>query len=154
MSIWHVFTLQPFGILSPLIQVILIILLLGLAVVTQYGEYKRTGKTYGRYPFRVSIFLSSIYEEIIFRGIILFGLLLVTTPVVTIIVSSLLFGIWHFKNYKWQTFRESCAQAFYTGVLFGPLLTVLTLLAGTIWPAVIVHYANNLLGDAWRKKRL
>lgn len=154
MDILEVLKLKQLGFISPIIQIILVCVFVTLAVTTQRKEYKLTGKTYGRYPWRVSTFLSSIYEEVIFRGFILFGLLRFLSPLLSIIISSALFGLWHFKNYKWQTSKETLHQVLYAGLVFGPLVCLLTLYTGTIWLGVIVHYIHNFLVDAFRKKRL
>lgn len=154
MTLLEVFKLKQIGFLSPFIQIVLICGLFTFAIITQRKEYKRTGKTYGHYPWRISTFLSSIYEEVIFRGFILYGLLMFLSPLSSIIISSVLFGLWHFKNYKWQTGKETLSQVLYTGIVFGPLVCLLTLYTGTIWPGVIVHYIHNFLVDAFRKKRL
>lgn len=102
--------LKQIGFLTPAIQVVFVLVLLALAVITQRKEYKNTGKTYGRYPWRISTFLSSIYEEIIFRGFVLFGLQMFISPIWSIIISSVLFGVWHIKNYKWQTKQQTIYQ--------------------------------------------
>jgi membrane protease YdiL (CAAX protease family) len=152
MKILEALSLKSIGPFSPFVQVGIICILLLLAIITQRKEYKRAGKTYGHYPWRVSTFLSSIYEEIIFRGIILFGLLLIVSPVVSVAISSLLFGLWHLKNYKWQTKKQTLIQVLYTGIIFGPIASIITLYTGTIWMAVIFHYIHNLIADALRKK--
>lgn len=146
--------LKPVGILTPILQVILIILLFCIAILTQYSEYIKTGKTYGRYPFRISTFLSSIYEEIIFRGIVLFGLLHITNSIYAVITSSLLFGLWHVKNHKWQTRSQTMYQVVYTGLIFGPIMAIISLWTGTIWIAVILHYIHNILADLMRKRKV
>ncbi len=146
--------LKPVGILTPILQVILIILLFCIAILTQYSEYIKTGKTYGRYPFRISTFLSSIYEEIIFRGIVLFGLLHITNSIYAVITSSLLFGLWHLKNHKWQTRSQTMYQVVYTGLIFGPIMAIISLWTGTIWIAVILHYIHNILADLMRKRKV
>jgi membrane protease YdiL (CAAX protease family) len=148
------FKLKPIGFLSAELQVIIILFLFTVAILTQNKEYKRTGKTYGRYPWRISTFLSSIYEEIIFRGFILVALLSIVSPIIAVAISSCLFGIWHIKNYKWQTKQETIYQVLYAALIFGPIASIITLETGTIWVAVILHYINNLLADAWRKQRL
>lgn len=154
MTLLEVFKLKQIGFLSPIIQVVLICGLFTFAIITQRKEYKRTGKTYGHYPWRISTFLSSTYEEVIFRGFILYGLLMFLSPLSSIIISSVIFGLWHLKNYKWQTGKETLNQVLYTGIVFGPLVCLLTLYTGTIWLGVIVHYIHNFLVDAFRKKRL
>lgn len=147
----EVLKFKQIGFLSPFIQIVLICGLLALAVFTQRKEYKSTGKTYGRYPWRVSTFLSSIYEEVIFRGFILFGLLMFLSQLWSVVISSILFGLWHIKNYKWQTEKQTIYQVVYTGLVFGPIASIVTLWTGTIWIAVIVHYIHNLLADGYRK---
>ncbi len=151
MTIPNFLSLKQIGLLTPFIQVVLILVLFGIAVITQWYEYKRTGKTYGKYPWRISTFLSSIYEEIIFRGIILFGLLTVLAPLFSVVISSILFGLFHLKNYKWQTKAQTRQQVLYAGIIFGPIASVIILWTGTIWLAVIFHYLHNLFVDAYRK---
>jgi membrane protease YdiL (CAAX protease family) len=142
------------GILTPILQIILIVLLFCIAILTQYSEYIKTGKTYGRYPFRISTFLSSIYEEIIFRGIVLFGLAQIMSPVSAVAIASLLFGLWHVKNYRWQTRSQTMYQVSYTGLIFGPIMAIISLWTGTIWIAVILHYIHNILADLMRKRKV
>lgn len=151
MFLLEVLKFKQIGFLNPVIQIVFIFGLLALAVITQRKEYAKTGKTYGRYPWRVSTFLSSIYEEVIFRGFILFGLLLFLSQFWSVVISSILFGLWHIKNYKWQTKQQTIYQVVYTGLVFGPIASILTLWTGTIWIAVIVHYIHNLLADGYRK---
>lgn len=152
--ILEVFTFKQIGFFTPLIQILLICGLFILQYITQKKEYKKTGKTYGRYPWRISTLFSSFYEEVIFRGFILFGLLLFLTPLVSVPISSILFGLWHLKNYKWQTRKGTLHQVLYAGLVFGPLACLLVLFTGTIWLGVIVHYIHNFLVDAFRKRGL
>lgn len=154
MNLLEVFKFKEVGFFSPFIQIVLICILLILAIFTQRREYQKTGKTYGRYPWRISTFLSSIYEELIFRGLILFLLLIILSPIVSVVISSILFGLFHIKNYKWQTKNETIYQVLYTGLVFGPLACILTLWTGTVWIAVIFHYLHNLAADGYRRLNL
>lgn len=154
MILLEVLKFKQIGFLGPVTQIILICGLLVLAVITQIKEYKRTGKTYGRYPWRISTFLSSIYEEIIFRGFVLFGLLMYLPTTWSVAISSFLFGLWHIKNIKWQTKKETVHQVMYTGLVFGPVASILMIWTATIWIAVIFHYTHNIMADFIRKKRL
>lgn len=150
----EVLKFKQIGFLSPFMQIVIICGLFALAVVTQRKEYKETGKTYGRYPWRISTFLSSTYEEIIFRGFILFGLMTFLPTVWSIAISSVLFGLWHIKNYKWQSKKETIHQVLYTGLVFGPLACLFVLWTGTIWLAVMVHYIHNFVNYQFRKRYL
>lgn len=152
MNFLEVLKFKPIGFLSPIVQIILICGLFAIAVIAQRKEYKLTGKTYGRYPWRISTFVSSIYEEIIFRGFILFGLLSFLPMIWSVVISSVLFGLWHLKNYKWQTKKQTLYQAVYTGLVFGPIASFITIATGTIWLAVIFHYIHNIIADFVRKK--
>lgn len=79
---------------------------------------------------------------------------LYSTPV-AVIISSLIFGLWHLKNIFAYSKKELALQIFSTTVLLGPLTAILTIWTGTLWLAVIVHYIINLfapvtLGEAER----
>ena len=148
-----VLSLKQVGSLTPIMQLIIICILFAVSIFTQRKEYKKTGKTYGRYPWRISTFFSSIYEEIIFRWLIFYGLMIILPISWSITISSVLFGLWHIKNYKWQTKKQTLYQVIYTGIVFGPIASIVTLWSGTIWIAVIIHYLNNLFIDTIRKIR-
>lgn len=137
---------QPIGFLSPSMQIALIAGLFILTTFQQYAEVKRTGKMFDVYPVSVSPLFAPIYEEILFRGFILFGLLTLYSSAWALVVSSLLFGLWHLKNIFWETPRGLAGQMLYAGFIFGPIAAALTLWSGTIWLAVIIHYLNNLWG--------
>jgi len=138
------FALKEIGFLSPGIQIALIAILFGIAVVQQYGPSRKTGKMYSVYPVSASPLLAPIFEEIIFRGIILTALLGLYSIPASIIVSSLLFGLWHLKNIFWEGKKGVIRQMAYAGLVIGPILAILTVWTGTIWLAVIVHYLNNI----------
>lgn len=149
----NIFKFQQIGFFTPTLQIIFICFLFLLTVIVQKKEYNQTGKIFGHYPWRISTFFSSIYEEVIFRGFILFGLLLFLPETISIIISSFLFGIWHLKNYKWHTKKEITYQVLYTGFIFGPIISIFTLWVGTIWMAVIIHYIHNLF-VYWVRKNI
>lgn len=149
------FTLQSVNFLSPGIQIFLIAALFSLTVLYQYWSSKKTGKMYSVYPVAVSPLLAPIYEEVIFRGFVLAALLSIYSLTTAVIVSSLLFGLWHLKNIFWEGKVGVIKQMAYAGFVIGPILAILTVWSGTIWLAVIVHYLNNLWSpiskDLYRK---
>jgi len=147
-----IFNFKQIGFLTPVLQIIFIGFLFFINFIIQKKEYNKTGKIYGYYPWRIYTFFSSIFEEIIFRGFILFGLLNFLPVIISIIISSFLFGIWHLKNYKWHIKKEVIYQVLYTGFIFGPIMSLITLLTGTVWIAVMIHYVHNLLADLFRKE--
>ncbi|HEY4477861.1 MAG TPA: CPBP family intramembrane glutamic endopeptidase [Candidatus Paceibacterota bacterium] len=134
------------GFLSPLVQIILVSLLFVVTIVWQYKEYRQTGKTWGGYyPLHTSSFFAAIYEEVIFRGFIFAWLLNVYSLFGAIVISSLLFGLWHLKNIFYMEKKALIYQMLYTGFVFGPIASLITFYTGTIWLAVIFHFCNNLL---------
>ena len=152
MNILESLIFKQIGFFTPLVQIFLILFLFLFTLITQRRQYKETGFTWGKYPWRISTFFSSIYEEIIFRGILLFGLLYILPVVWSVTISSILFGLWHFKNHKWQSKKETIYQVLYTGIIFGPIVCVITLWTGAIWMAVIAHYAHNILINIFKNK--
>lgn len=75
-----------------------------------------------------------IAEELSFRGVVLYGLRKRFGPVALAVVVGLIFGFFHF-----QIFRIP-STAF-----LGVLLTAVTLLTGSIFPAIVWHTLNNAL---------
>ena len=145
------FSLKTSWIFTPTIQIFLIVILFIAIVLTQYREYKKTGKMYKYYPVRVSLFFVPIYEEIIFRGFILSGLLALYSTFMAVFISSILFGLWHIKNIFYVPKNQVIYQMLYTGLIFGPITAYITIISGTIWIAVIVHQLNNLLAPYSQK---
>ena len=91
----------------------------------------------------VWILFVPITEEILFRGIVLGALEIAYGRWRALVVSSLLFGLWHLKNIFWMTDADLMRQISYTTLFFGPVTAVLALRLRTIWPGVILHYLNN-----------
>ena len=129
---------------SPLLQILAIVLLFSIAAFQQYGDVKRTGKMYGNYPPSIRLILVPIYEEVIFRGIIFGGLLMLVPVFYAVAISSVLFGLWHIKNLKWDGRKRVAGQVLWAGLILGPVFAYITLLTGSIWVAVILHYINNI----------
>lgn len=145
------YSLTSIGFLTPILQIAIISGLFIWMTLGQYGEYKKTGKMYENYPLRISILFAPIYEEFIFRGAILFYLLTIYSPIIAIVVSSLLFGLWHLKNIFYLPKRKLTGQMLYTGLFVAPIAAIITLWTGTIWIAVILHYLNNLIAPQVNK---
>ncbi len=143
------FALRHVGFLSPGLQIFLISLLFAITVLFQHAEYKKTGKTLrGRFQSPTFFFFCPIYEEVIFRGFILSALLMLYSIPVAIVVSSLMFGLWHLKNIIVYSKRELILQILSNTILLGPITAIITIITGTIWIAVIVHYFINLFASA------
>lgn len=79
--------------------------------------------------------LPGICEEIAFRGVLLHGLRRRLRPVPLALVVGITFGLFHFALFR-------IAPTAFLGVL----LAAVTLLTGSIYPAMVWHAANNALG--------
>lgn len=147
------FNLYTVGFLSPGLQIFIISVLFSLTVLFQYGEFKKTGKTLrGRFQSPLFFFFCPIYEEVIFRGFILSTLLILYSIPVAIVISSLLFGLWHLKNIFVYSKQELALQMLCTTVILGPLMAIATIYTGTLWIAVIAHYFINLFAPTALEK--
>ena len=152
MTILQLLTLKQIGFLTPLLQLVIICVLFIITTIVQYKNYKQTGKMWTYYPLNTWSFFAPIYEEIIFRGLIFVGLMSLYSLVVSIIISSILFGLWHLKNIFWLPKKELIYQMLYTGIIFGPIMVCVTIYTDSIWLAVILHYLNNL-GSVFMEKK-
>jgi len=143
---------RRFKFFSVGVQIFTVALLFAFYTLYLYFGYKATGTMFG-YPLRISILFAPIYEEVIFRGIILIGLTRFYPVKNSIVISSLLFGLWHFKNIFFISTPELAHQILYTALIFGPVIAWVTVKTKSIWPAIILHYLNNilapLLGVLW-----
>lgn len=121
-------------------------LVISLFLLQSYSAYWLISENldYNGMPVEWSGILAPIYEEMIFRGIILALLLNHYKPFKAILISSLLFGLFHFRNVIYLGLEFSLFyQMFYTfglGLLFGWI----TIKTKSIWSAVILHYINNI----------
>lgn len=126
--------------------VVQISLVVSLFLVQSYSAYWLLSKgiDYNGMPVEWSGILAPIYEEMIFRGIILALLLNHYNPFKAILISSLLFGLFHFRNIIYLGLDVSLFyQIFYTFGL-GLLFSWITIKTKSIWSAVVLHYTNNI----------
>ncbi len=130
--------------LTPLVQILIIIGLYITMIVFGYFEFQKTGLLQGL-PVHISVLFVPIYEEVIFRGLILGALIKVVSNKKAIVLSSLLFGLWHLKNIFFLNIPDLAYQIAYAALFFGPLTAYIALKTKTIWLGVILHYLNNIL---------
>lgn len=76
--------------------------------------------------------IPAICEEILFRGYVFRSFEKSWSPMVAVIVSGLIFGLFHIQ----------LGNIFPLATL-GIVLALITWLSGTIWPAIIAHFINN-----------
>lgn len=75
-----------------------------------------------------------ICEEILFRGFVLRGLLRRLTPGRAILWTAVLFGAFHFDLYR-----------LFPTMALGAVLGWTAWITGSLWPAILLHAANNTL---------
>src|SRR5262249_14948791 len=93
---------RRFGPVGPAVQMTLIAALYVATTLLLARDVRLTGKMMGYDP-DVWILFVPITEEILFRGLILGALEIAYGPVRAVVVTSLLFGLWHLKNVFWLT---------------------------------------------------
>jgi membrane protease YdiL (CAAX protease family) len=140
------------GFFNPLMQIFVICLIFVAIVIVQYKVYKKIGTFSHNYPPHTLTLFAPIYEEVIFRGILLSGLIYMYGIVPAIIITSILFGIWHIRSIFFMSVNKTIVQMLYTGLILGPIFALITIYTGSIWLAVILHFLNNLFAPILEKK--
>jgi Predicted metal-dependent membrane protease len=97
------------------------------------------GSQTGLFTFILTVIAAPILEELIFRGIILDGLLKQYSPIKSILISSLLFGLVHLN--PWQ---------FVTGLLIGLFSGWVYYKTRSLSLSIIIHASANLSGFLMR----
>lgn len=77
--------------------------------------------------------LPAICEEFLHRGILLRGIYKIGSKK-AIVISSLLFGLVHFN-----------VNQFFYAFILGMLMSLITIVAKSIYPAIIIHFVNNFV---------
>ncbi len=83
--------------------------------------------------FLVAI-MPAICEELFFRGFLLKAFNVDKHPFTIILITSILFGIYHMNILQ-----------FFTGLLLGSVLGFITYKSKSIYPAIILHFMNNFI---------
>jgi hypothetical protein len=126
------------------LQVVLVCALWVATVLLTDAEYRRKGTVFGFPGPAFNVLFAPIYEELVFRGWVLGQLVRRHSNAFAIVVSSLLFGLLHLRNVYWLDTPELVRSMAFTGLVLGPFLGWVTLKARSVWPAVVLHFANNL----------
>jgi membrane protease YdiL (CAAX protease family) len=86
----------------------------------------------------------SFWEELLFRGLIYGGVVSAThSALAAIIVSSLLFGLFHLRNLWWAPRKQVLINCLYTGLLIGPLLALVRWWTGDLYLCIALHAIHN-----------
>ncbi len=98
----------------------------------------------------VSTVGAPIMEEVLFRGFILNSIHVEVR--LTIILSSVLFGLYHLKNYFIKSQRSLVIQIMYATFIVGPLFAWITLQTSSIFLVIILHSINNAIAATITQK--
>lgn len=99
----------------------------------------------------VTVLSICCYEEIIFRYALFCQLLHVnqrsqkTQMIFGVVVSSLLFGLWHAQNMFYQSVPATLLQIL-SAIGIGFIYSTICLYTGTIWISIILHSLADLVG--------
>jgi membrane protease YdiL (CAAX protease family) len=85
-------------------------------------------------------------EEILFRGFLLRGLTKLKGPIWAAVISSCLFSLMHALNAFGGADPIFLTGQMMTAFGIGIILSAITLRAGSIWPAVFLHFAADAAG--------
>lgn len=85
------------------------------------------------------VLMLGFVEEGVFRGALFYGLSTKFTPLFTVILTAVIFGLFHFVNlFQGAPFDQTLYQAIHAGGM-GFLYASLRLRLGAIWPLMILH---------------
>lgn len=138
------FQLKSFGFLTPDLQLFAIVLLFIFMTLYRYTTRAKINKSENQFAVHFAHMFAPVYEEILFRGLLFGGLLTIYPMIKALIISSLIFGIWHLKNIFVMSPKRVLYQILYAGIIFGPITSLVILYTQSIWIGVIIHYINNL----------
>jgi uncharacterized protein len=117
----------PYGVTVPLVSLIPMPDFV-IEFIMNLGQYN------GIWSFMTIVIAGPVLEELIFRGIVLEGFLKRYTPLKSILMSSLLFGIFHLN--PWQ---------FVTAMVIGTFIGWVYYRTRSITLAIFIHITNNLV---------
>ncbi|MET0779835.1 MAG: CPBP family intramembrane glutamic endopeptidase [Candidatus Saccharimonadales bacterium] len=103
--------------------------------------------------FHNSSLAVSYWEELLFRGL-LWGLALTIwhNALAALLISSLLFGLFHLRNAWWSSRKQLLAQCVYTGLLFAPIIGGIRWWSGDIYLGIALHALHNFMSMYYTAK--
>jgi len=116
--------------------------ILGVAAIMALGKGETLVTLVGGKSLAVLVamtLLVGLFEETLFRGVVFMGWEKRYGPILALVVSSLVFGLFHFVNWATgQPFEETLRQVTHAG-LVGFMYGALRLRIGSILPVIILH---------------
>lgn len=96
-----------------------------------------------KYMIYSSVISAPILEEFFFRGWLQNAI--TGSDLQKIAICSILFGLYHIKNYKLMEKKSYIFQILYAGLVVGPILGYTAITTNSIFLPIIIHSINNAL---------
>ena len=150
-------TAKDFSLKRALGVVVVAAATLGFAAVYVQGTVI-TPPRHAIFMFVVLMFGTAVFEEILFRAFFFEGFVKTLRDrgsknalLYAALVSSLLFGVLHVTSdlgslYRLTAYIQAAAKVL-EGALFGLVMCALCIKTKNVWPAVLAHFAFNLLSE-------
>lgn len=103
-----------------------------------------------RYFIFVSTVGAPIMEEVLFRGFVLDSIR--NEAILVIIASSILFGLYHLKNYFIKSPQSLIIQIVYATFIIGPIFSWITFQSSSLFMVIILHSINNAIAITLTQK--
>ncbi len=125
-----------------------------LTLLLTFAGFARAIKQKNLFFYNAGI-TAGFMEEILYRSVIFsLALDIWNNQWVALGVSSLLFGLWHLKNYYWVGKKDAIKSMFYTALFYGPVFGLVRIWTGDIYLSILLHYltdATCALAPAWMR---
>ena len=94
---------SSYGSFAPIMQIILIPALAWFIITIEQRERQKDKEVLFHPALRLEAIYGIVLEEVLFRGIILLSLLNIFSPWISVIIGSVLYGLWELRNVSYQT---------------------------------------------------
>lgn len=116
-------------------------------LITSYYFVLWFNKTFNlhtkKYMIYSSVIAAPILEEFFFRGWLQNAI--TGSDLQKIAICSILFGLYHIKNYKLMEKNSYIFQILYAGLIVGPILGFAAITTNSVFFPIIIHSINNTL---------
>lgn len=126
------------------------VLILGTMFLLELFVYRLLGTGMNRYLLLISVIAAPVMEELLFRGYIYERIN--GSDKRKILLSSIFFGLYHFKNILLLTPLSLIYQVLYAGIIVGPIFAWLRWRSGNIIAGILAHSLNNTLSEVFTRR--
>lgn len=145
---------SSYGPFAPIMEIILMLALAWFIITIEKRERQKDKEVLFRPALRLEAIYAIVLEEILFRGIILLLLLNIFSPFISVIIGSVLYGLWELRNVSYQTKNQTIWRMLYNTLIFGPAASSISILSGHLWIVMVFHYLHNLIARFIKRRKL